>query len=90
MVKAMTLYFVVLTPMASAAISFSRIAMQARPCVEFTKFLMTKSVARSEKNTQGKVVRCGMPEKPAAPPTYWIFISTMRIISERPSVAIAR
>ena len=46
-----------LCAMAAAAISFSRMAMQARPWVEWTKFLMKKRVNSMVPNTQGNVVR---------------------------------
>ena len=65
-------------------------ARQARPWFELTKFLMKNSVNSMMKKTQANVVWCGMPLKPAAPPTYWMFMMTMRMISPRPSVAMAR
>lgn len=82
--------FVVLTPIASAAISFSRTAIQERPYLELTKFLMKNNVNNIIKNTHGKVVLCGIPLKPAAPPTYSIFMITIRMISPKPNVAIAK
>ncbi|MNP67634.1 hypothetical protein D3C76_1634880 [compost metagenome] len=89
-VNAMTLYKVVLIPMASAAISFSRIARQARPCVERIKLLMSTMVNSVKKKIIVQVDLAGMPLSPEAPPTYSVFSKTMRIISPKPSVAIAK
>ncbi|MNL76627.1 hypothetical protein D3C87_2026230 [compost metagenome] len=81
---------VVLMPMDSAAISFSRMAIQARPWVERTKFWITITVMTVKKNTHPQVVLAGMPLKPDAPPTYSVFSKAIRIISPRPRVAMAR
>ncbi|MNC39678.1 hypothetical protein D3C75_883480 [compost metagenome] len=90
MVKAITLYIVVLIPIASAAISFSRIARQARPCVERIKLLIRTIVNRAKKKIMVHVDFAGIPLSPEAPPTYSVLSRMIRIISPNPSVAIAR
>ena len=47
--KAVTLYFMVLMPI-SAAISSSRIEMQARPCADFIKLDIPSTVAAQDKH----------------------------------------
>ena len=51
---------------------------------------MKNNVNNIIKNTHGKVVLCGIPLKPAAPPTYSIFMIRIRMISPKPNVAIAK
>ena len=90
MEKAVTLYFVVLTPMDSAAISSSRTEMQARPGEELRKLRSRTRVPAVKRKSQFQLTNCGKKERPAAPFVISRFRKTTRMISAMPSVAMAR
>jgi hypothetical protein len=66
-INATTLYFVVLMPIASAAISSSLIDMHARPCEELIKLVINKTVPAVKINNQSQFVYCTPINNPAAP-----------------------
>ena len=64
MLKASSLYFVMLIPMDSAAMRLSRMDMIARPVLEFTRFMTMISVIRTRMMPIVKVAACGVPVIP--------------------------
>ncbi len=88
--NAMTLYFVVLIPNDSAAISLSRTAIIACPLVLRTKLTTMIITITLRTNTICQLTKAGMPNIPAGPRVIFILIIMIRIISETPSVAIAK
>ena len=77
-------------PIASAATSSSRTERKARPWVESRKRLATMMVPIATAQIQAKSARCGMGERPIAPPKKGVFSMITRMISPNPSVTIAR
>ena len=59
---------VVLTPIASAATSSSRIGHSERPCGLFAMRRATSTTTKTQSQTIAKLERCGMPESPSARP----------------------
>lgn len=88
--NAITLYFVVLIPIASLAISSSRIDKQALPGAECVKLQTTRIAITAHTNNNGNVVNLGIPFNPAAPFVISIFCTRIRTISAKPKVAIAK
>jgi hypothetical protein len=81
---------VVSTPIASAAISSSRMANSARPSVDTARRRAITTVARAETPTHTRFVRAGSPESPVACPRNFMFSMMERMISPKPSVTMAR
>ena len=64
--------------------------MQARPCLLRPKLVTIMMLSTMTMNSSGQLVSCGMPVMPAAPLVISMFSTTMRMISEKPRVAMAR
>ena len=90
-VNAITLTRVTLTPMDSEAISSSRTESVARPDGELMKFRIRMIITTAKMKVIPQSVKRIIPDKPAAPlvksPPFMIKI---RMISETPSVAMAK
>jgi len=81
---------VVLTPIASAATSSSRIAQRLRPCVLPTMRRETSTTRKTQNHTAKRLEVWGMPDRPSARPKASRFCTMTRMISPNPSVTMAR
>ena len=80
-VKAMSLYFVMFTPMLSAAMRLSRTAMIARPCRLLTRWNTTMSVIMTRMMPMVKVEYRGMEVRPIGPPMISLPPSARSVLS---------
>ena len=77
-------------PIASAAISSPRIVASARPNVDVAMLRTMTMVSAAVAKIQKKFVIGMASVKPVAPPTAGMFRMMTRMISENPSVTMAR
>jgi hypothetical protein len=90
MTNAITLYRVVLIPIASAAISSPRIMASTRPNVEVAMLRTMTMVSTATAKIQKKLMIGSAAVNPVAPPTAGMLRMMTRMISENPSVTMAR